>query len=229
MDATRFNVKFSEKTPYVCPHCNVTFSRKWDAIGIQGDRIVNGWCPTNLVGTSCTSCEKPIIYMATTGSQLNYNRVVSLVRIAPRHAQRDVGRFKTDVTPNIFDDYVEAVDILAYSPKASATMTRRVLQMILNDQGFKDDNLHNQIGMLLKSKTLPPYLSDVVDLMRNFGNFGAYPVTDVSTLQIIDVDEGEAETCIELLEALMDHYFVQPAKHQTMVKKIRSAGKSVQT
>lgn len=60
-------------------------------------------------------------------------------------------------------------------------------------------------------KALPMSVHLVVDAVRNFGNFSAHPITDQTTLQIIDVDPHEAEFCLEILEALFDHYYVRPA------------------
>jgi hypothetical protein len=44
-----------------------------------------------------------------------------------------------------------------------------------------------------------------VDVIRNLGNL----VTDETTFQIIDVEPGEAEWCLDILE--VDHYHVRPA------------------
>ena len=50
-----------------------------------------------------------------------------------------------------------------------------------------------------------------MDAVRSFGNFSAHPVNDVTTLQIIDVEPDEAAWCLEIIEALFDHYYVRPA------------------
>ena len=53
-----------------------------------------------------------------------------------------------------------------------------------------------------------------VDVIRKFGNFSAHPVTDKNTLQVIPVAPEEAEWCLEIIEALFDHYYVIPAANQ---------------
>jgi hypothetical protein len=50
-----------------------------------------------------------------------------------------------------------------------------------------------------------------VDGIRNFGNFSAHPVTDATTLQIIDVEPHEAEWCLEIVEECFQHFYVRPA------------------
>jgi hypothetical protein len=96
------------------------------------------------------------------------------------------------------------------SAKASAALARRCLQAMLNEQGFKDKYLVNQVEKLLNAKVLPTHIHETVDAIRHFGNFGAHPINDKTSLQIIDVEPKEAEWCLEILEALFDHFYVQP-------------------
>ena len=68
-----------------------------------------------------------------------------------------------------------------------------------------------------------------VDAIRNFGNFSAHPITDQTSLQVIDVEEHEAEYCLDILDAVFDHYYVRPehAKKQraALDAKLKAAGK----
>jgi hypothetical protein len=61
-----------------------------------------------------------------------------------------------------------------------------------------------------QNTSLPLFMT--VDHIRNFGNFSAHPITDQTTLQVILVDPGEAEWCLDILEELFDHYYVKPAR-----------------
>jgi hypothetical protein len=51
-----------------------------------------------------------------------------------------------------------------------------------------------------------------LDTIRNFGNFSAHHITDQTTLQVIDVEDYEAEYCLDILDAVFDHYYVKPAE-----------------
>ena len=68
-----------------------------------------------------------------------------------------------------------------------------------------------------------------MDAIRNFGNFSAHPITDVTTLQIIDVQPEEAEWCLEIISDLFEHYYVKPAidsqKLADLNQKLANAGK----
>jgi hypothetical protein len=139
--------------------------------------------------------------------------------------------------PNTKEDHLKpyraACATVEISPEASACMSRRCLQGILYAKGYTQKNLSQQIEALLAEsdgkKMLPYDLHQCVDVIRNFGNFGAHPITDITTLQIIDVAPGEADWCIEIAEQLMEHYFERPArlaeKHAAATLKLKLAGK----
>jgi hypothetical protein len=92
-----------------------------------------------------------------------------------------------------------------------------------------DRDLAKEIQQLLDANALPKHIHETVDAIRNFGNFSAHPINDRTTLQIIDVDPQEAEWCLEILEALFDHFYVGPkkakAKKAALDKKLTGAGK----
>lgn len=147
-----------------------------------------------------------------------------------------VGAYKPaplEVPPSVAEDFNEANLILGISPKASAALSRRCLQAILSAQGHNSKNLVDQIDAALSesdaSKALPPSIKDNLDAIRNFGNFSAHPITDKTTLQVVAVEEGEAEWCIEILMDLFDHFYVGPAKaairRASLAKKLSNAGK----
>jgi hypothetical protein len=81
----------------------------------------------------------------------------------------------------------------------------------------------------LRSAAAPTGLRTTLDLIRNFGNFGAHVINDQTTLQIIDVEDQEAEYCLDVLDALFDHYYVKPAeakrRKDLLDAKLKSAGK----
>ena len=137
-----------------------------------------------------------------------------------------------DVPADLKSDYVEACEVLPISSKASAALSRRVLQAILREQGYESRDLAKQIDAVLgekhADKVLPTSLGNSVDAIRKFGNFSAHPVTDATTLQIIEVQPHEAEWCLEIVERLFDHYYVRPAADARRLaefnKRLQQAG-----
>lgn len=130
-------------------------------------------------------------------------------------------------------DYAEANEVLNISPKASAALSRRCLQAMLSSHGYNDKNLVKQVESAIAetdaSKSLPSALRENIDAIRNFGNFSAHPITDQTTLQVVEVEEGEAEWCLQILLDLFDHYYVAPAKaaakRAALGAKLAAAGK----
>jgi hypothetical protein len=120
--------------------------------------------------------------------------------------------------------------ILWDSPKASAALSRRCLQNILREKAnVKKSDLNNEIDQVIDSKQLPSHLSESIDAIRNIGNFAAHPIKCTNTGEIMDVEPGEAEWTLDVLEGLFDFYFVQPGLHakkkEALNKKLQEAGK----
>ena len=138
-----------------------------------------------------------------------------------------------EVPALVADDFNEANVVLKLSPKASAALSRRCLQGILSAHGYTSKNLVDQISAALNetdaSKALPSAIRENMDAIRNFGNFSAHPITDKTSLQVVEVEEGEAEWCLEILRDLFDHYYVSPAKaaarRASLSTKLANAGK----
>jgi uncharacterized protein DUF4145 len=104
---------------------------------------------------------------------------------------------------------------------------------MLHAQGYHDRDLAREIDLLLNEadprKALPNKLQTTIDAIRNFGNFSAHPIDDKTTLQIIDVDDHEAEWCLQITEDLFEHFYVGPAAAKAMKDslnaKLAAAGK----
>ncbi len=136
----------------------------------------------------------------------------------------------SEIPGSVSQDYLEAVAVLQDSPKASAALSRRCLQHLLREHaGVKKNDLADEIQQVLEAKTLPGYLADAIDGVRNIGNFAAHPIKSKSTGEIVKVEEGEAEWLLDTLEGLFDFYFIQPAalakKKSQLNKKLQDAGK----
>lgn len=135
-----------------------------------------------------------------------------------------------EVPEKFANDYKEACLVVTDSPKASAALSRRCLQNLLRKKaGTTKKNLAAQIQEVINSKQLPSYLSEALDAVRNIGNFAAHPIKSKSTGEIIEVEPGEADWNLDILERLFDFYFVQPEilrkKREKLNQKLKDAGK----
>lgn len=108
----------------------------------------------------------------------------------------------------IRDDYEEAYSIINLSPKASATLSRRCLQGMIRDfWNIKKSKLADAINELQNKVT--PSQWKAIDSIRKIGNIGAHMESDINI--IVDVDSGEAEKLIKLIELLIDKWYI--ARH----------------
>jgi Domain of unknown function (DUF4145) len=135
-----------------------------------------------------------------------------------------------EIPEELANDYREACLVLSDSPKASAALSRRCLQHLLREKAkVKTSDLSNEIDEILASHQLPSDLADAIDAIRNIGNFAAHPLKSTNTGLILDVEPGEAEWLLDVLESLFDFYFVRPAalagKRAALNKKLTEAGK----
>lgn len=106
------------------------------------------------------------------------------------------------------NDYNEACAILDASPKAAATLARRCLQGMIHDfWGVNEGNLAKEISKI--KEKVPAEQYKVLDGIRRLGNIGAHMEKDVNL--IIDIDPGEAQKMIKLLELLMKDWYI--ARH----------------
>jgi hypothetical protein len=203
-----------------CPHCTVEIHPNPQSFQMTYNGRIFGWSYEII---PCPACKEWIIYVDPP-EQPKF-------LINPRGANR--GPVPTEVPENIAEDYVEACDVLPISAKASAALSRRCLQNILRKNGYQAKDLAKEIDLLLNdpdpSRAIPITLRATIDGIRNFGNFSAHPVTDITSLQIIDVEPHEAEWCLEILEEMFQHFYVRPAeagrRKAALDAKLGKAGK----
>lgn len=115
-----------------------------------------------------------------------------------------------EVPEDIRKDYDEAGAVLPVSAKASGALSRRCLQHVLRDAGgVAPSTLFKEIEEVLAVGSLPSHLAENLDYVRVVGNYAAHPEKD--QMGVVDVEPGEAEWTLEVLEGLFDHYYVKPA------------------
>jgi Domain of unknown function (DUF4145) len=216
-----------------CPHCGSLFTppkEEWqsrvDVVGVDSD---GKW---DLLRTYCTnkSCKKLIIGLMQSNivtSNTNRSRdeePISFIFIRPKARYRPVSR---EVPEDLVSDFHEACLVLQDSPKASAALSRRCLEHLLEKQGYTQRTLEKKIDAV---KDLSSHISENLHYLRQIGNFSAHPIKSENSGEIQDVESGEAEFNLDVLEQLFDFYYVQPAisraKREAIEAKIKEAGRN---
>ena len=212
-----------------CPHCNVTVHVDFHEVGLGlFGRSNNENTMYSALHAVCPACRDAIILLQQ--NVLRTNGWVSTKKsgmIYPKGTARPP--VPEEVPVNVADDYREACLVFDDSPKASAALSRRCLQQLLADTKLANsDNLATAIDEAL-SKHLPTPIATDLDAIREIGNFASHPRKSTNSGEVMDVEEGEAEWNLDVLEALFDYCYVKPeqsrVKRQAINKKLKEAGK----
>lgn len=132
-----------------------------------------------------------------------------------------------DYIPEVLrNDYYEACLIRELSPKASATLARRCLQGMIRDFcKISKPRLIDEIKALedaVANDTAPrgvqPETIDAIHAIRKVGNIGAHMERDIDL--IVDVDPGEAQALLELIEMLFDEWYVASERRRERLARV---------
>jgi hypothetical protein len=215
-----------------CPHCNIAIHSNFQ----RQSQLLEGNLGLPSGGTSyegvwnfhqqrCPECGKTIILLDRTSAQIS-GRVGRFIAYPNRYTRP----VPIEVPDPYRQDYIEACTVLGDSPKASAALSRRNLQAVLRDKaGTKNKDLFDQIEEVVNSGKVPSHIAEGLHAVRNIGNFAAHMIKSTTTGAIVDVEPGEAEWNLDVLDSLFDFYFVQPAisakRKADLNKKLKDAGK----
>jgi Domain of unknown function (DUF4145) len=217
-----------------CPHCNTSFHNDFRVVEVinptffmieEGGASSDPQISWTLLHQLCPECHESIFFLKRRTVQ---DRVISdqSFMVYPRSSTRPIA---PEVPDPYRQDFLEACAVLADSAKASAALSRRCLQAILKDKlGAKKKDLNDQIDEVIALGSVP-HIAEDLHAVRNIGNFAAHPMKSTSTGTIVDVEPGEAEWNLEVVEQLFDFCFVQPAiraKRKAMLnEKLKDIGK----
>lgn len=221
----------------LCPYCNLAINLDTKEVKVIGctwdDLDDNEGSGFELKHGMCPSCDGLIILL-TEGRVRFYGDHVSMIECRKEsliYPKNKVNKpLPVEVDGIYRNDFMEAYLVLDISPKASAAISRRLLQHILRDKfGIKAKDLNKEIEIFIERSDIPSYIVNSVDAIRNVGNFAAHPLKVQSTGEIVEVEYGEAEWLLEVLEALYDFCIVQPKRleerRNTLNKKLQELGK----
>jgi hypothetical protein len=213
-----------------CPHCNTGIHESLANVNIvnfgaaQSNRDAIPQVAWTARIQRCPECFEGIIFLHKSLPTVNIHEEFMAY---PSSFSRST---PPEVTEPYRSDFKEACAVLPVSPKASAALSRRCLQAILRDKAkTKNKDLFDQIEEVSAPGILPSYVVDDLHAVRSIGNIAAHTMKSTNTGEILDVAPGEAEWNLDVLEALFDFYFVQPAlsakKKAELNKKLKEAGK----
>ncbi len=199
----------------LCPYCKLGISldtRKEDIQPLEngkGIEVVQGFCP--MCNNFIVLIKEGSCIWIDEDCELSGNEVIKKI-IFPQFHLRITN---IEVPKKYRDELNEAYSIMFVSLKASAAMSRRLLQVLLREEfkiKVKSDNLSDEI---IEFQNLPgpsTMLKREVDAIRKIGNFAAHPRKSQVTGEIIEVEPDEAEWSVEVLFNILEHLFILPEK-----------------
>ena len=162
----------------------------------------------------CPSCHEYSVQLASTKNLFSFNYPPYMGMALPEY-----------IPEAIRTDYFEACAILDKSPRAAATLARRCLQgMVRNFWEVKSGNLAGEIDSI-KDK-IPADQYKVLNGVRRLGNIGAHMEKDVNL--IVDIDPGEAQKLIKLLELLFKDWYIAQHDREELYNDILAIDKDKQ-
>lgn len=158
----------------------------------------------------CPQCKNITVFAVGFGSKV----AGKYIPLSPNSNAR---QFPEYIPQAIRSDYEEACAIVNLSPKASATLSRRCLQGMIRDYwGINENNLFQSIQAL--QNKVPAAQWAAIDALRKLGNIGAHMESDVNL--IVDIDVGEAEKLIKLIELLLAKWYISRHDEDELLKTI---------
>jgi len=209
----------------VCPHCGIGISNEWsewreecypvpdkDEDYDEGNKIISCYCP---------DCYQFIIKLQH-GTGYDGDDLLEIDNDLLVYPKFPITKQISKYVPRKYADlHKEATQVNGISPRASATLSRYLLQMVLHEElKIKKINLAEEIEELEKLQSIPSTLVTMLQVFRKMANFGAHPKKSTNSGEIIEIEKGEAEVMLELMEELFDYIFVKPKQQEEFLKNI---------
>lgn len=222
----------SEGVNWRCPFCaqftTVTKSERFTQVVLSRVKTKLGRKALKVEFTACSNpdCTELCIEAELSGYDRRSDGEIDLHfpdnswKLRP---QGTVRQFPDYVPTAILADYREACLILELSPKASATLSRRCLQgMIRHVWGVRPGRLVDEIQAIRKDVDNASW--QAIDAVRQLGNVGAHMEKDIDV--IVDVDPGEAELLVQLVETLIVEWYVNREESRRRMASVVAAAAS---
>lgn len=204
-----------------CPHCGkgTATNSRWHYLGADQD----GEWALKWFTCQLPECARHVVYLVR-GLSLIFGASDNSVLSGFQEVHEELllypkipfARQPASTVPvELAQDFREAAQVLSISPRSSAALSRRCLQHLLRSHlGIRHATLKEEIDELLSKKDLPPYLHKSVDAVRHYGNLAAHPEASINSGVIVNVEQGEADWLLEVLEGLFEHCFILPEQYQ---------------
>lgn len=190
--------KFQDNN-FHCPHCGVHARHYWFFVYVTLTLGHAGEHFPQIRVSRCNACNEYIMWHQS-------NILFPFASSAPMPGE--------DMPEDVTQDYVEARNVLNYSPRSSAALLRLALQKLMPHLGEPGKNLNDDIASLVK-KGLAVQIQQALDAVRVVGNNAVHP----GELDLRD-DTETAGRLFELLNLIVDVTITQPRRVAELYDKL---------
>jgi hypothetical protein len=214
---------------FTCPYCNKpttatsphVFNDETQIVLERNSDLDQVYLVTKAISCPNEKCNKLFlrIFLANKNWSPSISRYVYDKKYEWQLLPESQAKILPDYIPApIKEDYYQACRIRDLSSKASSTLARRCLQGMIRDfWTISKSTLKEEIDAL--EEKVDPTTWEAIDAVRSVGNIGAHMEKDINL--IIDVEPNEAQLLIELIEQLVDDWYVQKNDRQERMKKVK--------
>lgn len=210
---------------FICPYCQtqttIERSNLFEKGIIYNENKETKEMLFSIITCPNIECNRATIIMKD--YKLDSNPLVGTYRVEPPikikriEPEFNYKHYPEYIPEQIRQDYEEASKIVSLSPKASATLSRRCLQGMIRDfHGVNEDSLYKEIEAIKGQLGVNVY--NALHSLRSIGNIGAHPEQDINL--IVDIDEGEAEKILKLIEFLVDKWYIAREEENKMLNDV---------
>lgn len=193
-----------------CPHCHAEIEVKWHTFALGQDPDGTWQVST----TRCPICQRIMANVCNDSGQI-------YPALPPSSTRPPLGE---DVPANWRAEYRTACQLLPYSEEASAAVSRRLLQRFLGEfVGTTEHELAAQMIEAQAASSLPSYLKEAMDVLARLAKLTIGSDKSKHPHALLPVEPGEAEWLLELVESLLDFWFVYPARLQRRKKALEAS------
>jgi len=215
---------------FTCPYCNhhttitnPNYFEHWEKIDIQKSNEGEVGIYFRAITCPNKSCNKLWLQLNLSSTYMEHgtygiwkkDTIIKNWQLLPESNAKVLPDY---IPEAIQQDYYEACRICDLSPKASATLSRRCLQGMIRDfWGINKSKLKDEIDAL--EEKIDPITWEAIDSVRGVGNIGAHMEKDINL--IIDVEPNEAQLLTDLIEQLIDDWYIQKHEREERMKKVK--------
>lgn len=213
------------KDAFNCPNCNAYAKMIWKRCYVRLDSSQRASIDFHVA--VCSRCEEPNLWKGEQEEDFpsgtsdeeaeDYNSFLAQQAFMV-HPQLSIApQPNPDLPENCRDDYMEARDIFARSPRAAAALLRLVVQKLCKHFGEPGRDINQDIGRLV-DKGLPRTLQKALDTVRVIGNEAVHP----GELDLNDSPEVVA-ALFKLVNLIVEKMITEPKQiaelYQTLPEK----------